>query len=546
MLLFGLVGAAVCMLLIACANLSNLLLARALGRRTELAIRSAIGAGRERLVRQTLTESVVLAGVGGILGVLLAVAVMPLLARLVPTTLPIPETPGINARMLAAAALVTLATGIVIGVLPAFRATRRADADALREGARSGTTGATERVRATLVTAAIAASVVLLIASGLLVRALWRVQQIDPGFRAENVLTLRTSLPASKYGETARRQDFYDRVLGEVRALPGVTSAAYISYLPMVMRGGIWPVILDWKRLSEAARSSWSPDPSETRMASFRMATPGFFGAMGIPILRGRDLSDQDRLDSPWVAVVSQSFVDQMWPGQDPLGRQFFIAFRERTVVGVVGTVRVRGLERESEPQVYVPAGQVMDNSLGGYAPKDLVVSGTVPTAALMPAIRQIVARVDPLQPISDVRMLTDIVNADTAARQVQIRILAGFAAVSFLLAGVGIHGLLAFAVSSRTREIGLRMALGARSGGLVGMILSRGLTLAAIGVTIGIAGGVAAGRALQAILAGISPFDPAVYAGAVTLTTVMTLLGCLLPAWRAVRIDPIVAIRAE
>ena len=281
-------------------------------------------------------------------------------------------------------------------------------------------------------------------------------------------------------------------------------------------------------------------------MASFRLTTPGFFATMGIPILRGRDVNDRDRMDSPWVAVVSQSFADQMWPGQDPLGREFFIGFHERTVVGVVGTVRVRGLERESEPQVYVPSGQVADNSLVFYAPKELVVSGSVPTATLMPSIRQIIARVDAQQPISDVRMLTDIVNADTAARQVQIRILVGFAAISFLLAGVGIHGLLAFAVSSRTREIGLRMALGAQSGELVGMVLRRGLALTAIGVSIGLILAVATGRALQAMLAGVSPIDPAVYAGAVSLAMMMTLVGCLLPALRAVRVDPIIAIRSE
>jgi predicted permease len=314
----------------------------------------------------------------------------------------------------------------------------------------------------------------------------------------------------------------------------------------MVMRGGIWPVILDWKRLTEAERSSWAPDPSETRMASFRLTTPGFFAAMGIPILRGRDVGEQDHFDAPWVAVVSQSFADQMWPGQDPIGREFFIAFRERTVVGVVGTVRVRGLERESEPQVYVPSGQVADGALSGYAPKDLVVSGSVPTASLVSAIRQIVARVDPDQPISDIRMLSDIVSADTAARQVQIRILVGFAAVSFLLAGIGIHGLLAFAVSSRTREIGLRMALGAQTGELIGMVLRRGLALAAAGVGVGLALGVATGRWLQAILAGVSPLDPMVYISAIMLVTAMALLGCLFPAIRAVRIDPIVAIRTE
>jgi len=397
-----------------------------------------------------------------------------------------------------------------------------------------------------LVVAEVVASVVLLIGAGLLIRAMWRVQDVDPGFRAAGVLTMRTHLPLPKYADTEKRVRFYTRVVDEIEALPGVSSAAYTSCLPMVMRGGIWPVILDWKRLTEAQRNSWAPDPAETRMASFRFVTPGFFSAMGIPLLRGRDVSHQDRVDSQWVAVVSQSFGDQMWPGQDPMGREFFIGLHERTVVGVVGTVRVRGLERESEPQVYVPSGQVNDNALAGYSPKDLVVSGTVPVATLMPAIRQIIARADPQQPISDVRLLSDIVTADTAARQVQIRVLAGFAAVAFLLAGVGIHGLLAFAVSSRTREIGLRMALGARSSELIRMVLGRGLMLAAIGAAIGLALGVATGRALQAILAGISPVDPAVYASAVTLTTLMTLVGCLLPAMRAVRVDPLAAIRSD
>jgi putative ABC transport system permease protein len=546
LLLTGLVGAAACMLLIACTNLANLLLARGVARRTELAVRAAIGAGRERLTRQTLTESLVLAVAGGVIGVLLAIAALPAISRLVPTSLPIPETPGVDLRMLGAAAVLILATGLGVGVLPALRMTRGSDADALRDGGRAGTGRTTERVRGALVIASVAASVVLLISSGLLVRALWRVQQVDPGFRSENVLALRTALPTTKYNTTARRQQFYDAVLDGIRSLPGVTGAAYISYLPMVMRGGIWPVILDPAGLSPEARSSWAPDPTETRMASFRLTTPGFFRTLGVPVLRGRDVSDADTYDAPWVAVVSQSFADQMWPGQDPLGREFFIAFRERTVVGVVGTIRVRGLERESEPQVYVPSRQVADNGLIGYAPKDLVVSASVPTTSLVPAIREVVARADAQQPISDVRLLSDIVNADTAPRRVQLAVLVGFAAVSFLLAGVGVHGLLAFAVSSRTREIGLRMALGARTGELVWMVIRRGLWLAAIGVALGLGLAVAAGQALQAVLAGVSPTDPVVYAAAVTLAVLMTLVGSLLPTLYAVRVDPIAAIRTE
>lgn len=545
-LLMALVGAALCMLLIGCTNLANLLLARGLARQKEIAVRAAIGAGRQRLLRQTLTESLVLAGIGGALGVLLAVSATPLVSRLVPHTMPIAETPGADIRMLVLAALVTLTTGVAFGLLPALRTAQGADAAALRDGARTGTGRRTERLRSALVVAAVAASVVLLVTSGLLIRALSTVQQIDPGFRADDVLTLRTALSPQKYGPTERRQQFLDRVIGEIEALPGVSSAAYISYLPMTMRGGIWPVILDPGRLSAEARTNWAPDPTETRVASLRFTTPRFFATLGIPVLRGRALSDADTFDAPWVAVVSQSFVDQNWPGEDPLGRQFFMAFRERIVVGVVGDIRVRGLERESEPQVYLPSRQMPDHSLIGYMPKDLAVRAAVPAATLVPAIRQIIARADPEQPVSDVRMLADVVEADLGARRVQVRVLAGFAALAFLLAGIGLHGLLAFSVTSRTREIGLRMAFGARARTIVGMVLGRGLWLALAGVAGGVVVGAATGRALHSVLAGVSPTDLPVFAGAVALALVMTLLGCLWPAVRAVGIDPMTAIRDE
>jgi putative ABC transport system permease protein len=545
-MLMTLVGAALCMLLIACTNLANLLLARGLVRQRELAVRSAIGAGRERLIRQAFTESLVLAASGGTLGILIAVAATPLISRLVPNTMPIPEAPSADLRMLGLGALVTIVTGVAFGIVPALRLTRGADSLALHEGGRSGPGRRTERLRSGLVIAAVTASVVLLVSSGLLVRALWRVQQTDPGFRSDNILTLRTALPMPKYNVTERREQFYDRVLSETRALPGVTSASYISFLPMTMRGGIWPVILDFARLSDEARTSWAPDPTEKRMASLRFVTPGFFDTLGIPLLRGRDVSDADSRDALWVAVVSQSFVDQLFPHQDPIGRQFFIGFRERTIVGVVGNVTVRGLERQSEPQVYIPSGQVPDGGLVFYAPKDLVISASVPAESLSSAVRQIVTRADPQQPVSDVRLLSDVVASDSAARRVQVRVLAGFAAVSFLLAGVGIHGLLAFAVSSRTREIGVRMALGAGSSEIVTLVVRRGAGLAAIGVIGGVGIAAMAGRTLQSVLAGVSPSDPAVFSGAVSLAVLMTLLGCLLPAIRAVRVDPIEAIRNE
>jgi putative ABC transport system permease protein len=535
MLLFALVGAALCLLLIACTNLASLLLARGMARRRELAVRTALGAGRERLVRQLVTESLVLAAAGGALGVVLAVAGTPLVARLVPNMLPIAAEPGVDLRVLGFAAVLTLVTGIGFGVLPALRAFGDAQAAGLREGARAGVGGPKERLRSALVLAEVAVSVVLLVSSGLLLRALFRVQATDPGFRARGVLTLRTTLPLPRYEATARRHQFYERVLSEVRALPGVSSAAYISFLPMVMRGGIWPVVVP----------GFPEDPSKARMASLRYVTPGFFETLGIPRYEGRDVSDGDTQKTLPVAVVSQSFVDRYWSGEDPVGRRFRFAFFERTVVGVVGDIRVRGLERSSEPQVYLPDQQVPDGGIIGYTPKDLVVRAR-DAASLTPAIRRIVARADPEQPISDVQTLEDVVEADTAPRSVQVRVLGAFAVLAVLLAGIGLHGLLAYTVSSRAQEIGVRMALGAASPDVLRLVLGHGARLALGGVALGLALAYGAGRTLEALLAGVSPHDGTTFAVAVAVALLMTLLGSLLPALRALRVDPIAVMRVE
>jgi predicted permease len=545
-LLVTLVAASLCMLLIACANLANLLVARALTREKELAVRAAIGANRDRLARQMITESAVLAVVGGALGVAIALAAIPLLSKLVPNTMPVAEVPGLDLRMLTVAGLITLCTGLGFGLLPALRIGRTLEAGVLRHGSRAGTRRSTERVRSTLVIVEVMASVVLLVASGLLVRAMWRVQEIDPGFRSTNVLTLRTTLPAPKYGETARRQQFYDRVTGDIESLPGVQRAGYISFLPMTMRGGIWPVILEISGLSPEALRSWSPDPSETRMASLRFVTPGFLDALGVPLIRGRAIDATDVATSPRAAVVSASFARQFWPDRDPIGQTFFMAFETRTVAGVVGDIRVRGLEQDSEPQVYLPATQMPDNSLMGYAPKDLVIRAAVPAASLTASVRGIISRADPQQPVSDVRLLSEVVDAETAPRRAQVAVLLSFAAIAFLLAGIGLHGLLAFAVSSRTREIGLRIALGARRSEILAMVVRRGVVLALIGVALGAGLSLGTGQLLQSLLAGVSATDPQSFAAAIGLVVAMTVLGALLPALRATRVDPVVAMREE
>ncbi len=536
LLLAALVAAAAGVLLIACTNLASLLLARALTRRRELAVRAAMGAGRERLVRQLLTESLVLAACGGVLGVLLAMSAAPLMARLVPNSLPIAQAPPMDLRMLLIAAALTVATGAGFGVAPALKACGDRGGDALRQGPRSGTSRRTERLRSALVVAEVTASVTLLICSGLLLRALWRVQKTDPGFRAEGVLSLRTALPLPQYEKTEVRWRFYASVLAEIRALPGVASAGYVTGLPMVRRGGIWSI-------SRAGEPENGPTDAT---ASLRYVTPGFFATLGIPRRLGRDVSESDTRDAPSVAVVSESLARSQWPGENPIGRRFRFADDDRTVVGVVGDVKVRGLERQSEPQVYIPARQVADGSIIGYVPQVLVVRSNQTAAMMLPAVHRIIERADPQLPISEARPLSSIVDADTAPRRVQARLIGAFAVIAFLLAAVGIHGLLAFTVSQRAREIGVRIALGARRADILGMVLRRGLVLAAAGIGLGAVLAYALGRAMQALLVGVSPGDTVTFLSVTALSLATATIGSLLPALRAVSVDPLSVMRTE
>ena len=533
MLLLALCGAAMCVLLIACANLANLLIARSLARRRELDVRAALGAGRERLVRQLVTESLTIAGIGGALGVAVAVVSVPLLARLVPATLPIAQSPAVDLRVLLFAALVTALTGIGFGVMPAIRASGTSDLSALREGARAGG-GRRARLRSALVIGEVMASVVLLVSSGLLLRALSRINDTDPGFRAESVLTLRTALQVPPYDSLARRERFYSQVLTGVRALPGVRSAAYISFLPMVMGGGIWGVAMPGQEPTHAPGNS----------ASLRFTTPGFFESLGIPLRRGRDVEDADDNARPLVAVVSESFARRYWPGEDALDKRFAFANEQRTVVGVVGDIRVRGLEQVSEPQVYLPYRQRGTQS-PFYFPKDLVIRSSVPPTSLAGAVRRLVHEADPLQPVSNVQTMAAIVAEQTATRVVQVRVLGAFALVAFLLAAVGIHGLLSYTVSERSHEFGVRMALGAPRGVIVGMVMRHGAVLAVSGVVPGIIVAYGAARVMQALLAGVTPGDATTFLAAAALCTVMTLAGSLLPVLRAVRVPPASVFRS-
>jgi len=349
------------------------------------------------------------------------------------------------------------------------------------------------------------------------------------------VLTLRTALPP-KYATLAARERFFTGVLSDVRRLPGVVSAAYTSFLPMTMGGGIWPVSISGQNLQRAGGD----------VASLRFITSGFFKTLRIPLMQGRELAEQDTASTPYVAVVSQSFVRKYWPDGNAVGRHFQFAFHDRAIVGVAGDVRVRGLERDSEPQVYLPYRQVSDLDFPFYVPKDLAILTTGNPEALAPAVQRIVRAADPEQPVSSVRTMAKIVEEQTASRTVQARLLGGFAALAFLLAAVGIHGLLSFAVSQRSREIGVRVALGAKPRDILSMVLRQAAFVAVAGVVPGTVLAYEAALAMQALLAGVKPNDPPAFLAAAALCVAMTLFGSLLPAWRAVRVDPITALRAE
>jgi putative ABC transport system permease protein len=544
LLLIGLVGASICVLLIACTNLANLLMSRALARRTEFAVRAAVGAGVDRLARQMLTDSMILASIGGALGLLAGLVSLPLLARLVPTAMPIAELPPLDLRMLTGTLAVTTLTGLAFGLLPAVRVCRRTDAAALKEGVRGGTGRGTERLRSALVVAEIVASVVLIVCVGLLTQALLAVQNVDPGFKAANRLTLRTNLPGNDYGALDRRLQFYSRVLDRVHALPGVESASYISWLPMGgFRGGIWEVLSSTP--DATAPDGFAPLPGGNRQsASIRFVTPRFFETVGTPVMNGRDISSSDTINAPFVAVVSESFARQFFPNQDPIGRSFAIGLAARTIVGVVGDIKVRGLERQSEPQVYMPAAQ--QSMLFFYAPKDLVIRASVPATTLAPAVRAIIAEAAPELPVTAVQTMEQLVAGETAPRMVQLRVLGGFAVIALLLAAIGIHGLLAFTVTARAREIGVRIALGAKARDILWMVVGRSAMLTLIGVAVGAALAYAAGLSMRAVLFGVDPANVTVFAVAAGVAAIMALAGSVLPALRAVRVDPIAVTRAE
>jgi putative ABC transport system permease protein len=528
-----LLGAVGLVLLIGCANVANLLLARASHRQRELALRSALGAGRRRLVAQLLTESMVLALAAGVLGAALGSFALRGLVALVPANAGLPANLGIDRTVLAFTAGISLLTGVVFGLLPAWQASRPDLVAVLREGGRSVGGAARRRFRDGLVVAEIALSLVLLVGAGLLLRSVFALQNADPGFRTDRLLTMEFRLPPARYPQPAQMAAFFRAILERMRAVPGVESVALVRAVPFSGNGG--------SSAYEIEGAAPAPPGREPRTQT-NIVSPAYFRTMGIPILQGRDVEERDTADTTPVAVVSATFARTAWPGQEALGRRLRFKGSDRwwTVVGVAGDIKHGSFTDAPSPQAYVPHDQ--DPKIFAC----VVARTTGDPMAMAAPIRQAIWSVDAQQPVWKVRaMETLLAGARGPARALSI-LIAMFAAVALLLAAVGIYGVMTYLVAQRTREIGIRMALGASARTVVAMVVGRGLALTLAAILLGIAGAAALTRTLSTLLFGVGPLDPLTFVAAAGVLGAVALLACYLPARRAARVDPVVALAEE
>jgi len=527
-------------LLIACANVANLLLAQASSRRREIAIRTALGASRLAIVRQLLVESMLLAGGGAVLGLLGAIWGVQWLAKLVPESLSQLESVSVDARVFVFTLGVTLLTAIVFGAVPAFHASRSKPGETLSDVGRDAAGGMSGRfTRRVLVVAEVAVAVVLLVGAGLLMRSFQRLRQVDPGFRTDNLLTMRTVLPNSKYKGPEQRRAFYDELLRRVNELPGVESAGVITFLPLSFSG---------MNFSFSVEGRAAPGDMELPLAAYRAVSPDYFRAMGIPLQRGRVFDSRDTVDVPPVIVVNRRLAEQFWPGEDPTGKRMKIGPVDSQnpwaiVAGVVGDSRQSGLYGEQNFELYVPYAQ---ERRGFVAPRDLVVRTSGDAASLAGAVRQAVWAVDKDQPISNVRTMDQVLATAVSRERFQTLLLALFATLALVLACVGLYGVISYAVVQRTHEIGVRMALGAQPADVLRLVINQGMLLTLIGLVIGVAGAFAVTRVMTEMLFGVTATDPLTFVGVPLVLGVIALLACYIPARRATKVDPLMALRYE
>jgi putative ABC transport system permease protein len=535
--LLVLLAAVGCVLLIACANLANLLLARAAARHREIAVRTALGAGRGRLVRQLLTESMLLAGLGGAVGLLLANWSFAFLKQLVPEGMALSAGLRLNPQVLGYTLLLALLTGVIFGLAPALQAARVDLHEALKQsGGRSGLGAGQGRLRGALVVAEVALALMLLVAAGLMMQTFFRLRNLDAGFRVENVLTAQTILPRGKYRELSPRSAFYQQVLERVSTLPGVTAAGFTTALPLVWKGGTNGFSVEGR------------EQGTNQDALYRQISPDYFRAVSIPLRAGRYFDQRDGPDSLPVAIINEAMARQFWPQENALGKRFKLGApgSERpwlTIVGIVGDIKTMGLEAPVKAEMFFPYQQAADF---WSAPRDLAIQASVDPLSLAAAVRREIWEVDRDQPVSNVGLLDEILAGETAPRRLQMWLFAAFAALALLLASLGMYGVLAYAVTQRTPEIGVRIALGARPRDVLQLIVRDGMRLALMGVALGLAGAFALTRVMASLLCGVSATDPATFIGVSLLLAAVSIVASLMPARRATKVDPMVALRYE
>lgn len=537
-----LLGAVCFVLLIACANVANLLLARASGRRRELAMRLTLGASRGRIARQMLTESVLLAAVAGAFGVLLATFGTPLLARLVPAGFAPLNGTGVDGRVLAFAIAISLATGILFGIVPALRVSRIDLVTSLKQGGgQSGVGSGGRGLRDALVVAEVALAIVLLAGAALMIRSFDALYRSDAGFRPHHVLVMRTPLPLPKYSDFSRRTAFYDNVLSRVAALPGVVSAGYTTWVPLTNTGGASSIRLEGHP---------SPPPGHENIPNVRFVSDGYLHSIGVRLIEGRTFDSRDGTSTHPVAIINQTAARNYWAGENPIGKRFHKGndptYPWITVIGIVGDVHQVALDQPARPEMYMLYQQQKSFEEGVFNPQYLAVRTAGDPTQLAETIRQQIWAVDKEQPVANVMPMQEIVDEKLAPRETQTSLLGGFAFLALLLASLGIYAVLSFAVTQRTQEIGVRAALGAEPADILRMIFAQGMKLFLIGAALGLAAAFALSQTLQHFLYGVSASDPFSFLGVTLLLAVVTGLACYIPARRAMRVDPMVAVRYE
>ena len=539
-ILFGSVGF---VLLIVGANVANLLLARADGREREFALRMALGAGRKRITAQLAVESLVLAAIGGLIGIALAVASMDFLASLQATNLPRLAEVRLDRRVLGFGIAVSLVTGLVFGLMPGLQISSTRLADSLREGGRSSTgSRRSQRLRQVLIAGEIAFAVILLSGAGLLTRSFVELMSVDPGYRSDQILTTRITLPSARYGSDDERRIFFREFVSRVSSLTGVDAAAGVSNLPLAGNLGDLNFTIEDRPIPEGAVSP---------RGDWQVITPGYFDVMGMTLLQGRGIEAQDNGSAPGTVVVSESLARLNWPDGDALGKRFVLGGGAGpglvAIVGIVRDVRHNGLDASLTPQMYLAHEQFTFWN-GGSAVEGLsiVVASATPTAELREAIQGVARAIDPQLPLSSFRSMDEVRSASAAQPRLLMALLGAFAILALVLAAVGTYGVIAYMAGKRTAEFGVRLALGARPAQVSGLVLGEAARLGAMGIGVGLLATVALTRVMEGLLFGVSARDPVTLAAAASVLGATGLLAAYLPAARATRVDPVESLRAD